>query len=138
MSFHSRIAPPINTTVNPAASPPRPKVSPSASSSGSNGLLRPEREDSTESTTSWDVVDDLPLRWATDYVPLASPGSKLSASSVQSYELRLSEDPRVRGGAFLAIATKTTILLYETRKGERAFHFVKVCVRMFAHEHSEN
>ncbi|KAL0580505.1 hypothetical protein V5O48_001492 [Marasmius crinis-equi] len=92
--------------------------------SGSNARSpSPKRVDSEE---SWDVIDDLPLRWATDFVPLASPGSRLSSLSVLSYAL-WSGDVRStgRGGRMLAIATKANILLYEAPKGERAFHFVK-------------
>ncbi|THH16413.1 hypothetical protein EW146_g4220 [Bondarzewia mesenterica] len=83
--------------------------------------LPPERNSSTD---SWDVVDDLPLRWATDYVPLASAGSRLVNYSVLSYAL-LRDSRQVRGSALLAVATKSNILLYESPKGERAFRFVK-------------
>lgn len=73
------------------------------------------------------MVDDLPLRWATDFVPLATAGSRLVNTSVLSYALWRNDDNRVgRGGQLLAIATKNNILLYETPKGERAFRFVKV------------
>jgi hypothetical protein len=41
------------------------------------------------------------------------------------YDLKVDENRR-RGGALLAIAAKSNILLYETPKGERAFRFVKV------------
>lgn len=75
---------------------------------------------------SWDVVEDLPYRWATDYVSLAITGSRLANTSVLFYDIW--SDPVVSGhkGALLAVATKSTILLYETPKGERAFRFVKV------------
>lgn len=80
---------------------------------------------------SWDVVDDLPLRWATDFVPLASAGSRLACASVISYTLWHEGGPGPFGGrhgrrALLAVATKYNIFLYEAPKGERAFHFVKV------------
>jgi hypothetical protein len=94
--------------------------------SPSSGRLRPQRDDSNDSVASWDVVEDLPLRWATDFIPLATPGSRLTNMSVLAYDLRLSDESQSRGGAFLAVATKTAILLYETPKGERAFKFVKV------------
>ncbi|KAJ8087038.1 hypothetical protein AAF712_002609 [Marasmius tenuissimus] len=105
-------------------------LSPSASTgqvsngSGSKRPCSPKHADSVDST--WDVIDDLPLRWATDFVPLATPGSRLSSLSVLSYAL-WSGDVRStgRGGRMLAIATKANILLYEAPKGERAFHFVK-------------
>lgn len=84
---------------------------------------------------SWDVVDDLPLRWATDFVPLAGAGSRLATSSVISYALWHEGGPGPGGGrhgrrALLAVATKYNIFLYETPKGERAFHFVKVTARL--------
>lgn len=83
------------------------------------------RTDSLDSTGSWDVVDDLPLRWATDFVPLASPGSKLHNMSVSFFEIWKSDNGR--GRTMLAIATKSTIFLYETPQGARAFRHVKVC-----------
>lgn len=72
------------------------------------------------------MIDDLPLRWATDYVPLAAQGSRLLNTSVSSYALYHDGNTRGRGGAHLAVATKSNILLYEKPKGERAFRFVKV------------
>jgi hypothetical protein len=86
----------------------------------------PLRKDSDDS--SWDVIDDLPLRWATDYVPLASSGSRLVNISVLFYDLWREDARRIGGGTTLAVATKTNIFLYETVKGERAFRFVKVCI----------
>jgi hypothetical protein len=80
----------------------------------------PQHQDSTD---SWCMLDDIPLRWATDYVPLATPNSRLANSSVSFFELWKNDS---NGAALLAIATKTSILLYET-KGERAFRLVKVC-----------
>jgi len=75
---------------------------------------------------TWDIVDDLPYRWAADYVSLAISGSRLANTSVLFYDIW--SDPVVSGrkGALLAVATKSSILLYETPKGERAFRFVKV------------
>jgi hypothetical protein len=73
---------------------------------------------------SWDVVEDLPLRWATDYVPLAGPGSRLMNSPVSTYALWRS-DEQSRSSALLAVAVKSAVLLYESPKGERAFRFVK-------------
>jgi hypothetical protein len=84
------------------------------------------RTESSESTASWDVVDDLPLRWATNYVALSAPGSRLTNVSVHEFSLHINDDRRTRGGAMLAVVTKSNILLYETPKGERAFRFVKV------------
>lgn len=78
---------------------------------------------SSEDST-WDTFEDmLPLRWASDYVPLAS--SKRIQSSVLFFELKKSE-LGTNGSTLLAIATKTNILLYETPKGERVFRFIKV------------
>ena len=85
----------------------------------------PTRGESTDS--GWDVMEENlnPLKWATDYVPLASQGSRLASSSVTSYAT-WTDPNRASGGQKLAIATKNSILLYESRKGERAYHFVKV------------
>ncbi|KNZ76436.1 hypothetical protein J132_10411 [Termitomyces sp. J132] len=85
--------------------------------------LSPNRRDTDES--NWDVIEDLPLRWATDFVPFATSSSRLLNLSVISYALWKDETRKDRGGRLLAIATKNTILLYETPKGERAFRFVK-------------
>ncbi|KAH9173447.1 hypothetical protein EDB89DRAFT_2113970 [Lactarius sanguifluus] len=87
--------------------------------------LRPRlQERSSTLDSGWDVVDDLPLRWATDYVPLAAPGSRLMNSPVSTYALWRNDD-QARGSALLAVAVKSAILLYESPKGERAFRFVK-------------
>ncbi|KAL4247127.1 hypothetical protein ABKN59_001309 [Abortiporus biennis] len=87
------------------------------------------RQDTLDSAStvdsSWDVIEDLPLRWATDYVPLASAGSRLVNTPVLSYALWRDENSRTRGGAYLAIMVKNNIFVYETPKGERAFRFVK-------------
>ncbi|KAG6820679.1 hypothetical protein H0H93_013197 [Arthromyces matolae] len=106
-----------------SSSPVDVNLSPASTFQSSTGRLSPNRRDTDES--SWDVVDDLPLRWATDFVPLATAGSRLLNSSVISYALWKDETRKGRGGRLLAIATKSTILLYETPKGERAFRFVK-------------
>ena len=92
-----------------------------------SGIYRSNSNESTSTVdSSWDVVEDLPVRWATDFVPLAAPGSRLQNCSVHSYALWRDENQRSRGGAFLAIIVKSNILLYETPKGERAFRYVKV------------
>lgn len=72
------------------------------------------------------MVDDFPLRWATDFVPLAT--SRLENTSIISYALWTDENRKARGGRLLAVATRNNILLYETPKGERAFIFVKVII----------
>lgn len=86
-------------------------------------VLSPNRKDSDE--TSWDIVDDLPLRWGTDFVPLAIAGSRLANVSVLSYALWTDDNRKGKGGQLLAVATKGSIFLYETPKGERAFRYVK-------------
>ncbi|KAK2465976.1 hypothetical protein APHAL10511_001617 [Amanita phalloides] len=77
--------------------------------------------------SQWELVDfeNLPLRWANDHVPLASPGSRLVNQNILSYAFWCDENRKSRGGQLLAVATKNNILLYETPKGERAFRFVK-------------
>lgn len=86
----------------------------------SSESLAPVRSNSGDS--GWDVVDELPLRWATDFVPLA--GARLAHTSVLSYDLYKDQNKK-GGGTLLAVATKNNILLYETPRGERAFTFVK-------------
>lgn len=108
----------------PANAPRSPNRSPIPSASPLP-RVPPQHQDSTNSTDSWCMLDDLPLRWATDYVPLATPNSRLASSSVSFFELWKNDSNGSCGAAMLAIATKTSILLYET-KGERAFRFVKV------------
>ncbi|KAI1796124.1 hypothetical protein LXA43DRAFT_937701 [Ganoderma leucocontextum] len=83
----------------------------------------PLRADSVES--EWDMVNELPLRWATNYTPLASSGSRLQNCSVALYDIWRNEGQRGPGGVLLAIGTKSSILLYEAPKGERAFRFTK-------------
>ena len=89
-------------------------------------MKRNESNMSTSSDDSWDVIDELPLRWATDYVPLASPGSRLLNLNVLFFELMKKGAGVSRSSTSLAIATKQSIILYESPKGERAFKFVKV------------
>jgi len=90
------------------------------------GRNTPLRKNSTNSPdATWDVVEDLPLRWSTDYVSLATPGSRLINCSASSYALWREGRLDGRGGALLAVATKFNILLYEKPKGERSFRFVK-------------
>ncbi|CCL98243.1 uncharacterized protein FIBRA_00237 [Fibroporia radiculosa] len=84
-----------------------------------------ERSDSIDSQRSWEFVDDMPLLWAAHYTPLASAGSRLLNTSVLFYDLWRNENQRSRGGALLAVATKSNIFLYEAPKGERAFRLIK-------------
>ncbi|KAG6844525.1 hypothetical protein H0H87_006181 [Tephrocybe sp. NHM501043] len=107
----------LDKTIGPVLAVPAP------SAPQRNGRLSPNRKESDDS--SWDMVEDLPLRWATDFVPLATSGSRLLNLSVISYALWSDESRKGRGERFLAIATKSSILLYQTPKGERAFLFSK-------------
>ncbi|THU91878.1 hypothetical protein K435DRAFT_758637 [Dendrothele bispora CBS 962.96] len=101
-------------------------LSPSPSVDSARPSSRDRSPQRRPTDDSWDLVDDLPLRWATDFVPLASHGSRLGSCSVLSYALWNSDERnRKRGGRLLAVATKNNIFLYETPKGERAFRFVK-------------
>lgn len=74
-------------------------------------------------------VADPSIRWATDYIPLASSGSRLASTSALLFATWSDEGRKGKGtgGQLLAIATKNNVLLYETPKGERAYKFVKVC-----------
>ncbi|GJJ07333.1 hypothetical protein Clacol_001534 [Clathrus columnatus] len=55
----------------------------------------------------------LPLHWAGEYTPLATPGSRLDNQSVLFYTLQRCKE-RSRVTTRLAVATKQSILLYET------------------------
>ncbi|KAG6897607.1 hypothetical protein C0992_013047 [Termitomyces sp. T32_za158] len=114
------------TSESPGSSSSDSKLSPASSTpiSQPDGRLSPNRRDTDE--TSWDVIEDLPLRWATDFVSLATSTSRLANLSVISYALWEDETRKGQGGRLLAIATKNNIFLYETPRGERAFRFVKV------------
>ena len=110
-SYHAFLSP--SSTTGPSFTKSPESVSP------------PARQNSHES--GWDIVEDLPLRWATDFVPLAVPGSRLVGASVVGFATWSDENRKGKmGGQLLAIATKSNILLYETPKGERAYRFVKV------------
>ncbi|KAI0265162.1 hypothetical protein BC834DRAFT_1041995 [Gloeopeniophorella convolvens] len=101
----------------PAPAPPEPPPASFPATALSPNRGSPE---SQSPDAGWDLVEDLPLRWATDYVPLAAPGSRLLHAPVLSYALCH------RGrAALLAVAVKAAVLLYESPKGERAFRFVK-------------
>ncbi|CAE6468462.1 unnamed protein product [Rhizoctonia solani] len=112
-----------------------------ASPAGSASSLAPPRQDTRSTSPSrptpnrsllsdtpgeWDIIEDLPLRWATDYVSLSRPGSKLSGLSVMFFELwkDLSGGPGAER-TYLAVATRQCIFLYESIPGERAFRAVK-------------
>jgi hypothetical protein len=111
-------------------------MSPTSPSGSTSTLLlhpnyTPKHQNSADS--GWDIVDEQGLRLAMDYVPLASPGSRLVGLSVRSYALWRDETTNTRGDAALAVATKSNIWLYETRRGERAFRFVKVSTTSLRH-----
>ncbi|TDL29387.1 hypothetical protein BD410DRAFT_779787 [Rickenella mellea] len=86
---------------------------------------RPTLQSNASRDSTWDIVDDLPLRWATDFISLASPGSRLINTPVLFFQLKRDEYRPYGGQTFLAVGTKSNIFLYETPKGERAFRFVK-------------
>ena len=112
----------------------------SPSGSTSTLLLHPNHNSKHQNSTDsgWDIVDEQGLRLAMDFVPLASPGSRLVGLSVRCYALWRDETTNTRGDAVLAVATKSNIWLYETRRGERAFRFVKVSTNHFCRSHSLN
>lgn len=88
--------------------------------------LNPNRRESAE--WGWDVVEDMSLRWATDFKPLAVAGTRLAGIPVLCFATWSDETRKGKGtgGQLLAVATKNNIVLYETPKGERAYRFVKV------------
>lgn len=100
------------------------QASPGSSRRANSMRPIPERSSSSSLDSSWDVVDDLPLRWAADYVPLAVPGSRLMHTSVFTYAL-WRNDAQPRSSTLLAVGIKSAVLLYESPKGERAFRFIK-------------
>ncbi|KAI6127459.1 hypothetical protein EDD16DRAFT_287411 [Pisolithus croceorrhizus] len=112
-------------------SPPRTQQVATTSYESYLSAQSPKRQGTTTpADSSWDVVEDLPLRWATDFVPLASPTSRLASMSAIAYALWQEGGPGPGGGrhgrrTLLAVATKYNIFLYETPKGERAFRPVK-------------
>ncbi|XP_006456699.1 hypothetical protein AGABI2DRAFT_211754, partial [Agaricus bisporus var. bisporus H97] len=90
ISYHSMLNPGSNTNatlgihsnVQLHDSNLLPKLSPSRRKSTSTNI----------STSSWDVVDEAPLRWATDFVPLATANSRLASSLVTSYAIWADEN----------------------------------------------
>ncbi|KAL1743110.1 hypothetical protein HDZ31DRAFT_41681 [Schizophyllum fasciatum] len=121
-------AEPSSSSYHNLLSPTASRSSPNPLTGGRDGRSSPPDDPQPHSPSrgdSWDVVDELPLRWATDFVPLASPGSRLLHASILSYALWKDEARKGTGGQLLAVSTKSNILLYETPRGERAFHFVK-------------
>jgi hypothetical protein len=129
----SLIESPIAQRCEPLTSP-YPTLTPTATLSGRT-TPTPSRKDSCRSIadSTWDMVDDdIPLRWATDYVPLAAAGSRLN-TSVFSYTLWRDDNTIGKSNTILAVLTKCNILLYEALKGDRAFRFIKVSRRSQRH-----
>ena len=67
----------------------------------------------TESFVDEYIRKDLPLKWATDFVPLALPGSRLAGVSVIATATwpEGGNPTEGEGIQFLAVATKSAILL---------------------------
>ncbi|KAH8834525.1 hypothetical protein DL96DRAFT_1456391 [Flagelloscypha sp. PMI_526] len=82
-------------------------------SRNSNALTQEEK-------STWDIVDSLPLQWASDFVSLAAHNSRLDRVDIRCYKLWSID--RIQK---LAIGTKSAIWLYESPYGERAFRFIK-------------
>ena len=110
------------TTTNPTSQSP-PKLNKS----------NPFQGDTVNSATTQSFADDykckdLPLKWATDFVPLALPGSRLagiSAIAIATWP-ECSNPTEGERTQLLAVATKSAIVLYEKQKRSRAFRFLKV------------
>ncbi|KAG9089659.1 hypothetical protein FS749_001154, partial [Ceratobasidium sp. UAMH 11750] len=117
----------VSTPITPTAQTLRLAVPPSHSRSVSPSA-RPSLSATSPSDTpgDWDIIDDLPLRWATDYVSLSRPGTKLAGLSVLFFEL-WRDVSGMPGGprTYLAVATRQCIFLYESAPGERAFRIIK-------------
>lgn len=94
------------------------------SSTDSDPALTPVSRVATEE--SWDLIDELPMRWATDYVPLAPASGRNGTMDVTRFELHQADGSFGGSGSLLAVASKTNILIFEAPRGERAFRFVKV------------
>ncbi|KAG6866132.1 hypothetical protein C0991_008440 [Blastosporella zonata] len=79
-------------------------------------------------STEWDMVDETSqLRWTKDFVSLITP---LSTLHVVTYALWNYELHGTSGGCLLAVATRSTILLYESSAANRKFEFVKVIAEL--------
>ncbi|KZP00128.1 hypothetical protein CALVIDRAFT_533777 [Calocera viscosa TUFC12733] len=74
-------------------------------------------------SSSWDTVEDLPLRWATDFEPFHHP--KVANTNILFFELWRSNENGNYGRTMLAIGTPKSIVLFEAPRGERAFTYVK-------------
>lgn len=113
------------TLYSPSTATPSLKLENSTSEIGETPL-RPNRRESPDS--GWDVVEDVALRWATDFKPLGTAGSRLAGVPVICFATWSDETRKGKGlgGQLLAVATKNNIVLYETPKGERVYRFVKV------------
>ncbi|KAF8314699.1 hypothetical protein DL93DRAFT_2198497 [Clavulina sp. PMI_390] len=105
-----------------AKSEPQSAITPSSSSQldrSSSTLTRAATEE------GWDLIEELPMRWATDFVPLAPASGKTPTIDVNRFELYHSNGTFGRAGSLLALAAKSSILIFEAPQGERAFRFVK-------------
>ncbi|KIM46550.1 hypothetical protein M413DRAFT_24255 [Hebeloma cylindrosporum] len=91
--------------------------------------FRGDKVNSSAATQSFadEVWRDLPVRWATDFVPLALPGGRLDGLVVIAIATwpEASDLNKGEGIQLLAVATKSAIVLYESVKERRAFRFVK-------------
>lgn len=96
---------------------------------------RSPRSPTLETSSSWDFMDDMPMRWATDFKPLFNPNSRVNGS-VTGYVLWRGSD--AKAPVKLAVSTRTNILLFETPPNERAFKFVKVWQPRLAFKQSIN
>ncbi|KAF8341525.1 uncharacterized protein EI90DRAFT_3034226 [Cantharellus anzutake] len=84
---------------------------------------------------AWDIIDDLPLKWAKDYLPLAPAYLKLADGSVSKFELFQTDDRSKNGPSVLAVGAKNHIYIFESGKGERAFRFAKELYTPFTVAH---
>ncbi|QRV72856.1 hypothetical protein RhiJN_00870 [Ceratobasidium sp. AG-Ba] len=120
----------LSTAASPVTGSAQPINSVQNPPGGRNGSVAARPTPSTRLTSDtpgdWDIIDDLPLRWATDYVSLSKPGTKLAGLSVLFFELWHDSSIGTAGQrTYLAVATRQCIFLYESAPGERAFRIVK-------------
>ncbi len=104
-----------------------------AQESRSSFTLFPSCPSSSSSLASgdlaWDIIDDLPLKWAKDYVPLTLAHSKLADGEAHKFELFRMDDELSNGLSVLAVTARNHIYIFESSRGERAFRFVQVSTR---------
>ncbi|KZT60170.1 hypothetical protein CALCODRAFT_492751 [Calocera cornea HHB12733] len=103
--------------------PPRsPSPQPPSRSQSLRGQPRPAPP-AAGTSSSWDTIEDLPLRWATDFEPFHHP--KVANTNILFFELWRSNENGNYGRTMLAVGTSKSIVLFEAPRGERAFTFVK-------------